>query len=190
MKRKSYITAITFSLSLLLTIVASLNGYAQQAITKNNGQHDFDFHFGKWRSHIQTLSNPLSGSKDWIKLEGIVTVSKIWDGKGSIEELKANGPGGVFDAVTVYLYNKESNQWSQNFALSLTGEFGTPATGGFKDGRGEFFSKEIRNGRTIMVRSRWSNILPDSHRFEQAYSDDGGKTWETNLIADVERFTK
>jgi hypothetical protein len=39
------------------------------------------------------------------------------------------------------------------------------------------------HGRTILVRNVWSDITADSGRFEQAFSDDGGKTWEVNWIA-------
>jgi hypothetical protein len=55
--------------------------------------------------------------------------------------------------------------------------------GAFKNGRGEFYAQETFNGRAIFVRFVISDITPDSCRFEQAFSDDGGKTWEVNWIA-------
>ena len=189
MKLKS--TNTLHILSIVVIMAASFlsqSSFAQQTSTPRDGQHDFDFNFGKWRSHIQTLENPLTGSNTWIKLEGIVTVTKIWDGQASLEEIKADGPGGLFQGTTLYLYNPQSHQWSQTFAISATGTLGVPAIGEFKNGRGEFYNQQAHAGRTILVRSIWSDIKPDSHRFEQAYSDDGGKTWELNLIANVERY--
>jgi len=62
-----------------------------------------------------------------------------------------------------------------------------PTIGEFKNGRGEFFDKETRNGRAILVRFIISDIKPDSCRFEQSFSDNGGKTWEVNWIAIDER---
>ena len=85
--------------------------------------------------------------------------------------------------MTLFLYNPQSHQWSLNFANSKGGTFGQPTVGEFKDGRGEFFDQEIYNGRMILVRNVWSDITADSCRFEQAFSDDGGKTWEVNWIA-------
>jgi hypothetical protein len=81
------------------------------------------------------------------------------------------------------LYNPQSRQWSLNFASSKSGTLSPPAIGEFKNGRGEFFSQETLNGRAILVRFVISDITPDSCRFEQAFSDDGGQTWEVNWIA-------
>ena len=65
-----------------------------------------------------------------------------------------------------------------------------PLIGEFKDGRGEFYCQDTFNGRNILVRFVWSNITPDSHRVEQSFSDDGGKTWEPNFIANLTRVKK
>ena len=58
-----------------------------------------------------------------------------------------------------------------------------PGIGEFKDGRGEFYGQETLDGRAILVRFVISDITPDSCRFEQAFSADGGRTWEVNWIA-------
>jgi hypothetical protein len=39
----------------------------------------------------------------------------------------------------------------------------------------------------ILVRYAWSDITPTSAHFEQSFSTDGGKTWETNWITDQTR---
>jgi hypothetical protein len=85
------------------------------------------------------------------------------------------------------LYNPESRQWSLNFSNVKGGVMTAPTTGEFKDGRGEFYSQETLSGRAILVRFVISDITPDSCHFEQAFSDDGGKTWEINWIADDKR---
>jgi hypothetical protein len=59
-----------------------------------------------------------------------------------------------------------------------------PTIGEFKDGRGEFYDQETFNGRAILVRFVISNISANACHFEQAFSADGGKTWEVNWIAD------
>lgn len=153
----------------------------------HDGQHDFDFNLGTWKTHIRRLEQPLSGSSAWVELNGTVQVRQIWHGHAQMEEIEADGPGGHFEGMTLFLYNPQSHQWSQTFASSDDGTLGQPAIGEFKQGRGELFDLESFHGRTVLVRAAWSDITTDSHRFEQAFSDDGGKTWETNFIATLTR---
>jgi hypothetical protein len=98
-------------------------------------------------------------------------------------ELDVNGPAGHIEALSLRLYNPQSHQWSLNFASSSGGSMSPPTIGAFKDGRGEFYNQETFNGRAILVRFVISDIKPDSCRFEQAFSEDDGKTWEVNWIA-------
>jgi hypothetical protein len=150
-----------------------------------DGQHDFDFNIGNWHTHIKRLLHPLSGSNDWVELNGTVVVRKVWNGRAQLEEIEADGSVGHFEGMTLFLYDPKAHQWSLSFASSDDGILGPPAIGEFKNGRGEFFDQETYNGRAIMVKGVWSDITPGSHRFEQSFSDDGGKTWETNFIANL-----
>ena len=152
-----------------------------------DGQHDFDFHFGTWKTHIMRLAHPLSGSNTWIELNGTVKVRKVWDGRANMEELEAGNATTHFKGMTLFLYNPKAHQWSQAFVNMDDGTLNPPLIGEFKNGRGELFDQETYNGRTILVRFVWSDITPDSHHVEQAFSDDGGKTWEPNFIATLTR---
>jgi hypothetical protein len=98
-------------------------------------------------------------------------------------ELEVEGPAGHIEALSLRLYSPESHQWSLNFANSASGTMGVPTIGEFKNGRGEFYDQETLNSRAILVRFVISDITPNSCHFEQAFSDDGGKTWEINWIA-------
>jgi hypothetical protein len=169
---------------------ASAGAQSQAASPAPNGQHDFDFHFGTWKAHNLLLAHPLSGSTTWIELDGTVTVRKIWDGRANLEEIESSNATTHFQGLTLFLYNPASHQWSQTFANVDEGTLGQPLTGEFKNGRGEFFSRELFQGRAILVRFVWSDITPDSHRMEQSFSDDGGKTWEPNLVATLTRESK
>lgn len=157
------------------------------AAATRDGQHDFDFKFGTWKTCISRLQDPLTGSATWIKMNGTVVVRKIWGGRASFEETEVEGPAGHWEGLTLFLYNPQSHHWSQVFANSPDGTLSRPGTGEFKDGRGEFLDQESFKGRTILVRVVWSDITPTSHRFEQALSGDGGKTWEPNFIATLTR---
>ncbi len=107
----------------------------------------------------------------------------VWNGRANLLEFEADGPEGHFEGLSLRLYNPESRQWSLNFAGSKGGVLSQPTIGEFKNGRGEFFDQETLNGRAIFVRFVISDITPDSCRFEQAFSEDGGRTWEVNWIA-------
>jgi hypothetical protein len=156
-------------------------------ITVRDGQHDFDFNVGVWRTQIKRILDPLSGSNSSIELSGTVTVRRVWNGRAQLEEIEADGPNGHWEGLTLFLYNPEAHQWSQIFTNSKTGVLTPPLIGSFKDGRGELFSQDTFKDRAILVRATWSDITPDSHHFEEAYSDDGGKTWAPAFIANLTR---
>jgi len=109
-------------------------------------------------------------------------VSKIWNGKASLIELDVSGPAGQIEGAGLRLYNSETHQWSLNWANSSDGVMTKPVTGEFKNGRGEFFDQEELAGRAILARNSFLDITPNSSRFEQAFSNDWGKTWETNWV--------
>ena len=148
-----------------------------------DGQHDFDFQIGTWRTQLRRLLHPLSGSGEWAEYEGVTTVRKVWDGRANLVELSADGPAGHFEGLNLRLYNPQSRQWSLNFASSRGGTLGQPTIGGFIDGCGEFYDQEEFEGRAVFVRFVITPLDIDTIRFEQAFSEDGGKTWEVNWIA-------
>ena len=168
--------------STITSVIALQDGAAAR-----DGQHDFDFEIGTWKTHLSRLVHPLSGSTTWVELTGTSVVSKIWDGRANLVELEVDGPNGHVEGLSLRLYNPQAHQWSLNFANSRVGTLSVPTIGEFKNGRGEFFDQEDFNGRTILVRNIWSDITADSCHFEQSFSDDGGKTWEVNWIADDTR---
>jgi hypothetical protein len=155
----------------------------QPTSTERDGQHDFDFEIGTWKTHLSRRLHPLTGSTTWVEYEGTSVVRKVWDGRANLVELEVGGPAGHIEGLSLRLYNPQSHQWSLNFASSNGGAISVPTIGEFKDGRGEFFDTEPFNGRSILVRNVWSDITPNSCHFEQSFSDDGGKTWEVNWIA-------
>jgi hypothetical protein len=154
-----------------------------QSTKERDGQHDFDFEIGTWKTHLKRLQNPLTGSTAWVEYEGTTVVRKIWDGRANLVELDVKGPAGHIEALSLRLYNPESQQWSLNFASSGGGTLSQPTIGEFKNGRGEFFDQEIFKGRAILVRFVISDITPTSCHFEQSFSEDWGKSWEVNWIA-------
>jgi len=160
---------------------------AQEPSTERDGQHDFDFDFGTWKVHIRHLVHSLTGSHTWVEYDGTDVVHKIWNGRANLAEVEADGPAGHIEFLSLRLYNPESHQWSLNVANSADGVMNVPTIGEFKDGRGEFYDQETVNGRAVLARTVWSDITPTSYHFEEAFSGDGGETWEPNFIATLTR---
>jgi len=166
-----------------LVFVLSPFQAGSQPAQQRDGQHDFDFEIGTWKTHLKRLQNPLTGSTTWVEYEGTTVVRKIWNGRANLVELDVKGPAGHIEALSLRLYNSESHQWSLNFSSVGSGILSQPTIGEFRNGRGEFYDQEVFKGRAILVRFVISDITPTSCRFEQSFSDDGGKTWEVNWIA-------
>jgi hypothetical protein len=162
---------------------AQASAPAPAATQVRDGQHDFDFELGTWKTHLRRLQKPLTGSTTWVEYEGTSVVRSIWNGRANLLELAVNGPAGRIEALSLRLYNAESGQWSLNFSGAGSGSLALPAIGEFRNGRGEFYNQEMYNGKAILVRFVISDITPTSCRFEQAFSADGGKTWEVNWVA-------
>jgi hypothetical protein len=181
------ITILAASAAMCAFPLSALSGPAQPPQEARDGQHDFDFNFGTWKTHIKRILDPLSGATKSIELNGTVTVRKVWDGRAQLEEIEADGPNGHWEGMTLFLYNPQARQWSQSFVNSKSGVLDAPSIGSFKDGRGELFAADTFNDRSVLVRTVWSDIKPNSHHFEQSYSDDGGKTWAPAFVATLTR---
>ena len=171
----------------MIAVLQPLQGRAQQTSdaaksAERDGQHDFDWDIGTWKVHMRRLLHPLTGSTTWVEYNGTDVVRKVWDGHANLGEVEVDGPAGHLELLTLRLYNPQAHQWSINITNSTTGTLSPPAIGEFNNGRGDFIDQEPFNGRTILVRFGVSDITPNSCRFDQAFSADGGKTWEVNLI--------
>lgn len=175
-KRKKNWKALLLSAAIFLVAAGPI------AAAEHDGQHDFDFHFGTWKTHVSRLVHPLTGSTTWTAYDGESTVRKVWNGRASIFELEVEGPAGHIEGVGLRLYDPKSHQWNLNWTNSSIGMLDGAMIGEFKDGRGDFYGNDTLGGRSILVRNSFSDITPNSSRFEQAFSDDGGKTWETNWV--------
>jgi hypothetical protein len=180
-----------FLLSLLVGCLLPMSALAQAVVGApaqpppgevRDGQHDFDFNIGTWKIHTRLLLHPLTNSNDWVDLNETVHIRKVW-GRAQLEEIE----GEHFRGGSLLLYNPQAHQWSQYFVDSAGGVPSQPRTGEFKNGLCELFGQQLFNGRTISVRFVYSDITADSHRIEQSYSDDGGKTWQPNFVATLTR---
>lgn len=149
-------------------------------------KNNFDFFVGTWDSTQRRLREPLTGSDDWYEFTGQTKCWSVFDGAGNFDEVwfPSLGSGGV----TLRLYNEERDEWSLYWAGSATGLGMPPNVGRFDDtGVGTFLCEEVYKGTPIVCRYRWSEITDSSAHWDQAFSTDGGSTWETNWTAEFTR---
>lgn len=175
--------ALLLGLSCVPVVQAVDPGGAGAVGKQRDGQHDFEFEIGSWETRLKRLAEPLSGSQRWIEYQGTSIVSEVLGGRANLVELQVEGADGRIDGASLRLYDPQARQWSLNYASVRNGRLTQPLYGGFRDGRGEFHGLDDVGGRTILVRFL---ILPQDAgtvRFEQAFSEDGGRSWETNWIA-------
>jgi len=158
-----------------------------------DGRHDFDFEVGTWKAHVRTLVHRLSAANDWEELDGTVVTRSLPMLEGWNEsEMRVDSPTTHrrIEILAVRCYNPSSRQWSIYGSSVRTGVFDPPVVGQFSSGHGEFYGSDMWEGRAVTVRYMWQSVSRDKTHFEQAFSQDGGKTWEVNWIYDGTRTSE
>jgi hypothetical protein len=157
---------------------------------QNDGRHDFDFFIGTWRGHNRRLKQRLQGCTEWEEFPTTITNHTILGGLGSFEEVRLEREAGVQLAITLRLFNPQTREWSIYWAVGGAGNGAlTPMVGRFENGRGVFYAFEIEatTKKHVLVRFIWSRISANFAQWEQAFSEDGGVTWETNWVMEHSR---
>jgi hypothetical protein len=154
-------------------------------IQKTDVSHDFDFLVGHWHVDNRRLVKRLQGSDEWESFEATLRGAPLLDGAGNTDELIA--ADGTMIGMAVRFFNPETQQWSDYWVNKRDGILQPPVFGAFVDGVGTFEGRDVFAGTPIRVRYIWSEITPTSVRWEQAFSADDGKTWETNWVMNMTR---
>jgi hypothetical protein len=158
--------------------------------TTRDGARDFDFLHGRWRIHNRKLRDPLSGSSEWYEFEARSVEQPVWGGDANLEEYDATLPDGSrLRGLALRLYDTAARRWTIHWSTAARGTLDPAMYGTFLDGVGTFYSHEDYHGRMILVRFLWTSEGPDAARWEQAFSADGGGTWEANWIMEFTRDT-
>ncbi len=175
-------------LSVLAAVVLlQLDGRPAVAAPLNfTGAHGFDFEFGQWRVHHR-IKRAADGQ--WVEFEGTSEDRPIMGGSANVEDNIFHRPGGDTRGVALRAYDAKKDEWAISWVDSRdpTASLDPPVRGRFKDGVGTFYSDQVVGGKPTRTRYIWSRITPTSARWEQALSEDGGKTWATNWIMDFRR---
>lgn len=147
---------------------------------------DFDFFIGTWRIQHRRLKERLVGCQQWESFEGSSRVQKMLGGNVNVDDNLLHLPDGEYRALTMRSFDVASGKWSIWWLDGRhPGRLDAPVVGGFSNGVGRFFCDDTLNGQAIRVRFLWTKrselCLP---RWEQAFSTDGGATWEVNWVMD------
>ena len=146
---------------------------------------DFDFLFGTWDAVGRRLAKPLAGSDEWSELTGTLRCEPLFGGAANFDEISFPNQG--FAGLTLRLFDPEREEWWLYWVNSRRTSIEPPVVGRFSGGRGEFYGDDTYESTPSRVRYIWSDITPTSARWQQAFSVDGEKTWETNWIMEFTR---
>jgi hypothetical protein len=156
-----------------------------------SGLRDFDFLVGDWRVRHKRLKERLANSREWQEFDGTCSNRRLMDGWGNVDDNVINLPGDAYRGIGLRSYDPKTAQWAIWWVDSRTphGALDPPVKGGFVNGVGTFYSDDTLRGKPIRVRFTWSKITPTSAHWEQAFSPDGGKTWEVNWVMEFQRVS-
>jgi hypothetical protein len=183
--------ALVLAMAALLSSRARADAPIVAAAAQHDGAHDFDFLIGDWKAHVRRLPERLVGSTAWDEYEGISNHHKLLDSNANFEQFEVSSSDGKklhIKGQTLRLYNPDTRQWSIYLLDLDKGTIDTPpVVGDFRDGRAELYNQQVWKGRVVLVRYQWFNLSPKAARMEQAFSPDGGKTWEVNWVCELSR---
>lgn len=150
--------------------------------------HDFDFFLGTWEVKHQRLKKRLANNTEWEEFAGSTTCQSILGGIANLNDSVSQRTSGTFRGMGLRAFDAKTNTWADWWLDgSNPTKIDVPGVGRFANGVGTFLSDDTFDGKPIKVRGLWSDITPNSLQWAQAFSPDGGKTWETNWVM---RYTR
>jgi hypothetical protein len=153
-----------------------------------DGRDDFDFFAGCWTVTHRRLIDRLVGDTRWQEFGGICESRPILGGLANIDDNILELPAGTYRAATLRVFNPGTRLWSISWIDGRAARLDPPVHGRFENGAGTFLGEDaLSDSRRILVRFVWSEITRQSARWEQAFSPDGGATWECNWSMRFER---
>lgn len=163
---------------------ASPHGEPAALAQPHGGPHDFDFQFGKWRVHHR-----LKRDGQWVEFEGTCADRGLIDGSANVEEHTFFRKTGTGYGIALRAYDAKTGQWAIWWVDSRDphAALDPPVKGRFTDGVGTFYADYMVDGKPVRTRYLWSRITAKSARWEQATSNDVGKTWDTNWVMEFIR---
>ncbi len=152
------------------------------------GVHDFDFLHGAWHVTHHRLAGRLNGATDWHIAQGTDFIRPCFNGLGNVGCFRRLFDGQPYEGMPIRLYDPSIGLWRIYWLDHFDQRMEPPVVGEFSAGQGLFLGDDVLRGQTIKVRYTWSEITANSARWDQAYSADGGQSWEVNSIMEFTRM--
>ena len=150
-----------------------------------DGARDFDFELGKWTVRHRRLKARLCGCSEWEDFMGTADVRPILGGNGNVEDNVLHFPEATYRAIALRSFDPAKSTWAIWWLdARAPHSLDVPVIGRFTDGVGQFYADDTHDGRPVQLRFQWHQNAGGTPRWDQALSDDGGATWETNWIMD------
>ncbi|WP_198683178.1 hypothetical protein [Peristeroidobacter agariperforans] len=169
-----------------LAIGAAL-GAADAVAAESAEARRFDFLHGQWDVVHRKLKDRLAGNNQWFEFPGTLSVAPILGGLGNFDENVLRDPNGTYQASSLRLFNPGAQQWSIWWLDSRFPAVEPPVVGGFQGGKGTFYAHDVFKGQPIRVRTTYELLKSDRAQWTQAFSPDGGASWEVNWVMDFKR---
>lgn len=151
-----------------------------------SGARDFDFLQGEWIIHHRRLRERLVGSNEWIEFETPFVMQAILGGLGNIDQCRTAGEP-FFEGVSLRLFDKADDLWRIYWIDSGGARLFPPVVGSFDGPEGIFRGEDSHEGRPVLVLFRWDRQDTSRPTWQQAFSADGGHSWETNWFMSFRR---
>ncbi len=146
----------------------------------------FDFWLGTWKVNNRRLS----ADGIWQDSgEARAIIEPILGGRAIVEQWSGMVGGGEVKGFSLRAYDSRRKKWIilLNWPGRRSQGFST-MEGTFRHGRGEFYPPgAIENGSRNLTRFTFCDPMPDSCRWDQATSSDGGGNWRTTWIMEFSR---
>ena len=180
------LVGVVFIMTTFTSAVSSSTTQGQSAETAP--EHDFDFLVGDWIVQHHRLKQRLAHSDEWETFTGTCHTWKLLGGQADVDDNVLNAPAGTYRAASLRSFDPATKSWSIWWLDSRHAkQVDPPVVGTFENGIGTFLANDTYNGKPILVRYIWSGITRNSAKWQQAFSADGGKTWETNWTMEFHR---
>lgn len=173
----------------IIALGAAWSGRVFAAPARANRNGDFDFLFGRWTIQNRRLKKRNVSSTEWEKFESTLDCRPVLDGTGNVDEYETAWGGGIVGA-SLRLFDPVTGLWSDYWVNRNDGILGPPMVGSFESGVGRFEGVDSDGDRAVWVRAAWSGITKSAVNWEQAFSYDEGRTWETNWRMQMARIER
>ncbi|AIY41188.1 hypothetical protein LT85_2030 [Collimonas arenae] len=188
-----YVLALCLSAASISVCAATEETAMNSTEQRAEGARDFDFIVGHWHVVNHRLVGRLQGSTKWETFEADQVAYPLPGGIGDYDDFQPINWRPGFVGMSLRIFSPETRLWSifwidnKTGGLDQAGTLLAPVVGKFIDGVGIFEGDDTLDGKVVRVRYKWFDITPNSAKWEQSMSADGGKTWEVNWTSEHTR---